>query len=455
MKNSKVGGCGCHEQVGTPGDCVAVDYPLAQIGLDPKRFQNRTDAFSELSAEAVARHYDPNKFDPVVLWRDPAQQNRAFMLSGHSRLEGMHRRRAATIPARFFSGTEAEAVQFARVDANRAATAENLAEDLAAYKLMRDGDEARELKPTKKAELNRVFKGKSTKLEAWSHLQPGGLFLNALSQDDRSQFPYLEKFALWVGQLRAQEPDFSNTHETDCFNFLYADRKHQQLSRDEFEELVLKRLAWGKPRLFPECERGGCVELKDLAKRGSNADTYREIEALAKFRETITHRLRSTDRSLRVYTENEREKLKEQGALIDQELKRLRRDVNQVEEAPGLFGPNEPRTFLLYTDARGRQPVLDFLDQDVTRTEANYIGRWLDEAAEWPVLQYPQFKRFAEFETWLGELRINRFRIFVHRLPGNVFLLVHAFKKKTDQTPKAEITKALNRIKDHYSRNSR
>ncbi len=341
LPRQKPAPCGCHDHpatVGEPGDCAAVQVPISLLFVDPDRFQNRIDAFSELSAEAVAKHYDPNKFDPVVIWADP-ERGRTFVLSGHSRLEGMRRRGATTVPARYFAGTEAEAIQFARVDANRATTAENLVEDLAAYQLMRDGDEARALKPAKKTELNRAFKGKSTKLEAWSHLQPGGLFLNALGQDDRSQFPYLEKFALWVGQLRAKEADLTNTHEADCFNFLYADAKNQRLTREEFDELVTKRLAWGKPRLFPECDRGGCTDLKDLAKRGPQADSYREIEALAKYRETITHRLRSTDRSLRVYTEAEREKLKEQGQLIDLELKRLRRDLNQNEEAPGLFGP--------------------------------------------------------------------------------------------------------------------
>ena len=334
-------GCGCEKEpvaVGAAGDVVAVEFPMKEIFTDTARFQNRTDAFSELSAEAVARHYDPNKFDPIVLWRDPAQGGRAFVLSGHSRHEGKHRRGDATCPARFFQGTEAEAIQFARVDANRTAAAENLVEDLTAYRLMRDGDEARNLKPAKKADLNRAFRGKATKLEAWSHLSPGGLFIQTLSQDNRTEFPYLEKFALWTGQARARHPDMTATHESDTFNFLYADGKAAKLSREDFDQLVDKRMAWGKPRLFPECNRGGCVDLKDLTKRGAQADTYKELELLAKYRETISQRLRTSDRGLRVYTDTERAKLKEQGALIDLEATRLRKDLNQAEATPGLFG---------------------------------------------------------------------------------------------------------------------
>ncbi|MDO7873688.1 hypothetical protein Q5H93_03005 [Hymenobacter sp. ASUV-10] len=410
--------------VGEPADCVAVEFPLKEISLDPARFQNRTDAFSELSAEAVARHYDPNKFDPVVLWRDPAQDGRAYMLSGHSRYEGMARRKARTIPARFFAGTEAEAIQFARVDANRAATAENLVEDLAAYRLMRDGDEARNLKPAKKTQLSQAFKGKQSKLEAWSHLAPGGLFVATLGQDNRTEFPYLEKFALWVGQLRGRHvADFTNTHETDCFNFFYSDAKNHRITREDFETEIEKRLAWGKARLFPECDRGGCVNLQDLAKRGAQAETYRHLEALAKFRATITDRLRTTDRGLRVYTDTEREKLKEQGQLIDLEMQRLRRDLGQAEAAPGLFGPGDvrrdgPRYFPGLTVEAG-----DFRDLE----EMLYLIRQHLEA-----VGYNDQDQFTAFRVYADEKKVTRLLLdleavepqIVVRAPLPVFVVV-------------------------------
>ena len=109
------------------------------------------------------------------------------------------------------------------------------------------------------------------------------------------------------------------------------------------------------------------------------------------------------------------------------------------------------REFVFYIDARGREPVQEFLLEDLTNREAAFLIRWLEEAATWPVLQYPHFKRLPDYEPWLGELRINRFRIFVHRLPDNRLLLVHAFKKKSEDTPQAEIKKALNRITDYLT----
>lgn len=330
-------GCGCEGHVGEAGDVVAVEFPMEEIFTDTARFQNRTDAFSELSADAVAREYDPNKFDPVVLWRDP-KNGKAFVLSGHSRHEGKRRRGDDTCPARFFQGTEAEAIRFARVDANRAANAESVVEDLKAYRLMRDGDEDRNLKPAKKTELNNAFRGKATKLEAWSYLNPGGLFIQTLSQDNRTEFPYLEKFATWVGLLRKANEELTNTHENDCFNFFYSDSGNHRLKHEEFDELVGKRLAWGKPRLFPECGPEGCKDLADLTKRGANAEAYKELELLAKYKEEIKHRLSTTARGQRTYTDDERNKLREQGHLIDEEMKRIRRDLGQAEAAPGLFG---------------------------------------------------------------------------------------------------------------------
>ncbi len=429
---------------------------LATIKLDPTRFQNRTDAFSELSAEAVARNYDPNKFDPVVLWRDPAQNGQAYMLSGHSRFEGMSRRGNLTIPARFFQGTEAEAIQFARVDANRAATAENLVEDLTAYRLMRDGDEARHLKPAKKSELAQAFKGKQSKLEAWSHLDAAGLFVSTLAQDNRSEFPYLEKFALWVGQLRGRHAELTNTHESDYFNFFYSDTKNQRIARADFEALIEKRLAWGKPRLFPECDRSGCVVLDDLAKRGPQADAYKELELLAKYRETITQRLRTTDRGLRVYTDSEREKLKEQGQLIDLEVKRLQRDLGQAEAAPGLFGASfagDMREFTFYEDVDGNSPVEEFLDK-LPKKDRAYILAKLLYYAGLPAFSDKHYKPFKNYPFDFGELRPLPYRIFVHRYSATEYVMVHGFRKKTENTPPKETAKAKSRILDFINRQS-
>jgi hypothetical protein len=85
-------GCGCSSSIGSgqpehpasrelEAKCAAVNFPVSQIHTDPARFQNRTDAFSELSAQSVAEHYDTNKFDPIVIWLD-GSTGRYYVLSG-------------------------------------------------------------------------------------------------------------------------------------------------------------------------------------------------------------------------------------------------------------------------------------------------------------------------------------------------------------------------------------
>jgi len=329
-------GCSCQSLKG-PEDCYATYVPIADIYTDPARFQNRTDAFSEVSADAVAQYYDPNKFDPIVVWRDPANQ-RIYVLSGHSRYEGMKRWGEATIPARFFRGSESEAVQFARVDANRAATPESFVEDLKAFRLMRDGDTARGLKPVTKAELSRKFKGRNHKLEAYSYLNPNGLFIKALSEEDRSLYPFIEIKALWVGELRKEFPEMTNLHEQDIFWFIYGDKAHLRLDKDSFENEIKKRIAWGKERLFPECGSAGCDDLNDLSERGPNVAAYKRLHDLQAFREDLNSRFRTTRPSQKVYTDNERDFLRDLARDWEAEAEEIRRRLNIEEARPGLFG---------------------------------------------------------------------------------------------------------------------
>lgn len=324
-----------------PGSCAALYLPIEQIRTDEQRFQNRLDAYSAASADRVAQSFDPNLFDPIVVWQDP-RDGHTYVLSGHSRLQGMRQRGAATIAVRYFQGDESQAIQFARVEANRAATAENLVEDVAAFKLMRDGDPARGIAAKKEVELKQLFRSKYNKLRAWSHLHRTGKFMAALSQESLSEYPYLEQRAQLVGRLREQNPQLTNVHEDDIFNYLYGSTWGVKTPVDKLEALILKRLDQGYPRLFPECEGLECEPLKELEDFGPAKEVRGVIKALSEQIRTIRERLRSTSPTLRVYTPTEKQALRDIATRWEQDLDILKREAGYLEERQGLFGMRYP-----------------------------------------------------------------------------------------------------------------
>jgi len=192
--------------------------PVSGVKTDTARFQNRKSEFSEASVERIVNDFDENKLDPIVVWRDP-ENMRTYVLSGHSRLEAHKRLGKDKIKARFFEGTESEAIRFAKVDANRAATAETVVEDIEAFRLDRDGNA--NVAPLKKSELKAKWKDKANKLDAYSRLSPVGQFIKTLSQPDLSQWPGIVNKAMWAGELRAMYPHLTDAHEDELFNYMF------------------------------------------------------------------------------------------------------------------------------------------------------------------------------------------------------------------------------------------
>jgi hypothetical protein len=212
------------------------NVPLSEIRTDVDRFQNRVTSFSEETAATVAERFDPNKFDPVVLWKDPAT-NETFVISGHSRLEGMSRRKAEAVPARYFEGTETDAINFARIEANRLQTKETVVESISAF-------ERAKSEGYTKAKMKDLFDGDVDFLDSVRHLNRNGKFIEILGQTASNEFPYIKRFARWVGELRGQfEGRLTNRHESQLFDFLYKESgRNYEMTKDQFFDLVSKNV---------------------------------------------------------------------------------------------------------------------------------------------------------------------------------------------------------------------
>lgn len=327
-------------------NCHAVMLPIKQLQTDTARFQNRKNAFSEVSARNVAENYDANKFDPVVVWEDPKLKKK-IVISGHSRLEGMKRRGAKQIPVRYFKGTEKEAIKFAKVDANRTADKEKLTEDLKAYELLRDGDPKKDIEPVTKQELKEAFPGKVNKLDAYTYLNPAGLFIQVLQQDNLSEYPHIETRAMWVGELAKENPKkWGKLMERNLFYFFYrGDGKGLKLSKADFMDLAQKRLDTlkkGQQVLFPECESDGCKEMQNEFANKLTGDAKKQLHENQELQRFILNRLKTTKKDVKVWTKEEEKYLKEVVlAELKKDAERIKKGIKELEDNQGdLFGMN-------------------------------------------------------------------------------------------------------------------
>lgn len=204
-----------------------VNVPIKDIKTDEGRFQNRANAFSEETASSIEKNYNPVDFQPIVLWKDP-KDGADYVLAGHSRLEGMKRRGVKEIPAKYYEGTEDEAINYARIESNRKATNEDLLADVKAYKRAKEQNYS-------KAKLLETFKKESKvkALDNFSNLDENGEFLRAINSDAAKSFPYIERNSSWVGELRKTYPQLTDAHERELFDYFYRGKEKNAFIKKE------------------------------------------------------------------------------------------------------------------------------------------------------------------------------------------------------------------------------
>lgn len=255
------------------------------------------------------------------------------MLSGHSRLEAFHRLGEPEIPAKFFKGTESEAINYAKVEANRGATKETILEDIKAYKLNRDGNSY--LPALTKADLKKRWGKEANKLEALSFLNPGGMFLKTLNNPTTAgEAPYLELRAIWTGQLRKDYPKMTNAHEDEIFRWLYIDGSDgYKLGKDQFQMEIESKVS----NMFFDPNQALGLNKEIVTGLYARPDT---AEPMKRLNDTIRNikRIQSTLEKSDLTTEAAKALRQEIGMLM-KEKERLESEIDTIQKTQGsLFG---------------------------------------------------------------------------------------------------------------------
>lgn len=218
------------------------DVPIGEIKTDEERFQPREASYSEATAEKIAEDFDPNLFDPVDLWRDP-DDGELYMLAGHSRLEGMKRRGAETIPAEIKDFDEESAIRYALIENDKGTNLTNRERATVVRRLRETGELDTITAQRDFAKEN--YDRNATVVFDLSWLDPNGKALSVLGTMETTggqDYKDAETMAQWVGKImRVHRDDFERSHENEIFNFLldnYKTKGKKFTSYIEFREFI-------------------------------------------------------------------------------------------------------------------------------------------------------------------------------------------------------------------------
>jgi len=108
-----------------------------------------------------------------------------------------------------------------------------------------------------------------------------------------------------------------------------------------------------------------------------------------------------------------------------------------------------------YQTAAGSVPVAEFIDALSPQAKAKYI-RSLELLEQYGLLLREPWAKNIQGIPKLRELRFTSFgeiyRIFFFPVIGRKLILLHGFKKKSQETPRRELQTAEARMKDYIQR---
>jgi len=415
------------------------EIPIREIKTDESRFQNRAESYSEETARAIEKNYNPAAFDPIIVWKDP-KDNNIYVLAGHSRLEGMKRRNAKTIPVKFFEGTEEEAINYAIIESNRKSTQENLLSDIKAYKRAKQQGYS-------KSKLLDIFKKESRikLLDNLSYLNEEGEFIRALNSEAAKSYPYLERNASWVGELRKQFPQITDGHEQELFDYFYRDKlRNSFITKEEFFNKVEDRVT---DITFKPNEKLALDKLESTGAR-ARADTRdiqkkidllrarnRELTALSKGapleqKNLFQKEILANTEEIKKLENNISEIINNQFDIFEQLEKSINRGEIDEEIATQIITSGDAAELeKLAEDIESKTKAAGRISEEEIRQEINKTGQILYQ-------KYIEYKDSPRDEIEIALLRA--YNSFDHELPVREKLLT-----LERYTQKEEIQRAL------------
>jgi len=176
-----------------------VNLELSKIKTRPEIFQGRTVPFAKATVEKIVKEGFDTSQEPIILFRMDLKkgQKQDIVISGHSRFEAAKILKLKTIPVKYFKGTFEDAIDYAIIESNRSGNAEGIESDVKAYIRAKKRGYNKEF-------LRSIFKTDSyiDTLRNLSYLNANGDFIKELASQSNRSFPYLERNAVWVGNLR-------------------------------------------------------------------------------------------------------------------------------------------------------------------------------------------------------------------------------------------------------------
>jgi len=198
-----------------------VNVPISEIKTNENEYQGRKNKFSERSANKVHKQFDKNKFNPIIVYKHP--DGNTYVLSGHSRLEGMKRRGEKNIPASYFDGTAQEAQIFAKNSNKLGALQTDLENANYYHEEIKKGRSYNSiLEEAKENEQD----GSAKKIVSLAHLNPNGKTMDALEKTENSESDggrNITNIGIKIGHIRALNEHITDAHENELFEYMMKD----------------------------------------------------------------------------------------------------------------------------------------------------------------------------------------------------------------------------------------